>query len=119
MCFDVSQLQPVPTLKRGDRALFWDDDESKAEPEIYLCEIPGLKYPFYSVGEQYEEEFRRYESGESSTCFGASCWRHCKPIPQEVHFTLPAEDAQRIKRYMECGIPSLERILNNIAKQVK
>jgi hypothetical protein len=122
--FYLDKLRPAPTLKRGDMALFWSDDETKAVQRIYLCEVRGAIFSYKAIAQGFERNFKRHENGDKSSLFVDCSWKHCKPLPQEVHFTLPTEDAQKIKKYTRegCGnywdFVELNHVLEKVIKQV-
>ena len=66
-----------PAVVRGDSVLAWDDDEEQAEPHIFLCTIPGAKFPIRVVMKPYENAFI---AGQP---FHTTAFRHMKPLPPE------------------------------------
>jgi hypothetical protein len=64
--------------KRGDRVLFSDSNEEGGAELIFLCEIYGALYPYFSVSKETEKDF--IDGNE----FNIVKWRYMKPLPQKV-----------------------------------
>lgn len=97
---------PSKDPKRGDRALFWDRDKSKAKQAIFLSEIKGAEIPFIVVSEHSEKDFL-----EGKT-FGTVHYRHIRPIPKK---TVTQDEITKLglEAYAKLHNTSVDNILIN------